>query len=195
MKKHNIILSIFLIALLLIIGCSKKNEQNSNEQRNQNQEQQIEENQLPRWNENFEEAGSDDLIIDQQILVMGTENSDGSISANEIMIGNTEADFENMGGFEGQRGNFEQMQNSSYSERFQNMSDEERAKFMVEMRVQREASGGSFPRANMRGGTSRLNGEIIDKDDTTITLKLEDGGSKLIFFSDSTRVSMIKRLD
>ena len=93
MKKHYIILPIFLIVLFLVTGCSKNNEQN-----NQNQEEQAQENQMPRWNENFEEASLDDLEIGGQISVMGTENSDGSISANQIMIGNNETDFENMSG-------------------------------------------------------------------------------------------------
>jgi hypothetical protein len=209
MKKYYIILPIFLIASLLVTGCSKKNEQNSNEQDNQNQEQQAQENQMPRWDENFEEANLDDLETGQQALVMGTENSDGSISASQIMIGDEETDFENMGGlmrpavnsgqenqddnnqpiqppagFKGQRGNFEQIQN---------ISEEERMKLMEEMRARRQANGGSFPLANMRsGGMTRMDGKIIDKDDTTITLKIEAGGSKLIFYSEETKILKFK---
>ena len=46
---------------------------------------------------------------------------------------------------------------------------------------------------NFRGGGMRsegaVEGEITDKGDNSITIKLPDGGSKIIFFSDSTKIS------
>ena len=40
-----------------------------------------------------------------------------------------------------------------------------------------------------REGLNLLNGEVIDKDEQSLTLKISDGGSKIVFFSDSTKVS------
>ncbi len=207
MKRYYFILPTFLIVLLLVTGCSKKYEQNNNEQKNQNQEQQTQENQIPRWNENFDEVSLDNLEIGQQVLVVGTENGDGSISANQIVIGDKKIDFGEMdrnfpfrereeinpdgmknntdrqlpAGFEGQRGGFEKMQN---------MNDEERAKMREQMTVRRGTVGHN--RLDNMGSIARLVGEIINKDEIGITLKLEDIGSRLVFYSDETRVLKFK---
>lgn len=41
----------------------------------------------------------------------------------------------------------------------------------------------------MAGGANFISGEVIAKDDKSLTLKMADSGSKIVFFSDSTKVS------
>ena len=191
-----------LVTMATVTGCANKQnkDDNNNNQVRQNENARTQNNQPPEWMESFKEAAMDDLIIGQQILVMGIENSDGSVSVNQIMIGNDETDFGELGrnvqfrerkevdtnmgnntdrqppaGFEGQHGNFEQMQN---------MSDEERAKMREQMAAGRGTAGRTMP--NNMSGMAQLVGEIINKDDGIIALKLKDGGSKLIFYSDKT---------
>lgn len=203
--------------LLLVTGCgANKNEVLDLQEKNEQPEVQGADSGKNFFNdERFSEANLDDLEIGQKVSIMGTENSDGSIVANQIMIGDSETNFGELGGnvqlreraeinpddmknnidrraptgVEGQRGNFEQ---------FQNMTEEEREKFREERMAQGGGAGmrpngaTGATRMNRGGGSTRLNGEIIEKDETSLTLKLDDGGSKLIFFQETTRVSEIK---
>ncbi len=62
--------------------------------------------------------------------------------------------------------------------------------FGVPFRQSQEAqAGGSAKVAGFKSGANMVAGEIISKDDTSITVKLPDGGSKIIFLSDSASVT------
>ena len=65
---------------------------------------------------------------------------------------------------------------------FQNMSPEER-----QQRIQQMGTAGVGFRDN-RESSGFASGEIISKDDKSITIKLPDGGSKIIFYSETTEV-------
>ncbi|MDP3990958.1 MAG: hypothetical protein Q8P63_01545 [Candidatus Nealsonbacteria bacterium] len=67
---------------------------------------------------------------------------------------------------------------------FQNLSEEERQQLF------QGNVGGAIQRGVGRGaGAGFLNGEVIAKDSQSLTLKMMDGSSKIIFFSDSTQIS------
>ena len=73
---------------------------------------------------------------------------------------------------------------------FQNLSTEQR-----QQRAQ-ELGGADFrageenrPEGATRlGGVNFINGEVISKDENSFTLKLQNGGSRIIFFSDATEI-------
>lgn len=161
-----------LVFSLTLSGCGKKSESNNNEN---NQNEQTSTRQMPAWNENFEPGALTDLQVGLPVLVMGTESSDGSFTASQIMIGLELADFENMARptssapahINSDDNNLPDQPPSDFSngqrpdfEQFQNMSDEERA----QMREQMLAQGGTAGRFRNGGNVSmiRISGEIID---------------------------------
>ncbi|MDD2697022.1 MAG: hypothetical protein PHE52_02600 [Candidatus Pacebacteria bacterium] len=64
---------------------------------------------------------------------------------------------------------------------FQNLSPEQRQQLF------QGNAGGNF--SVRRGGAGFLSGEVIGKDEQSLTLKTSDGGSKIVFLSASTTVS------
>lgn len=57
-------------------------------------------------------------------------------------------------------------------------------------------NGQQMPQGNLGtngkgNGMNFLNGEVIAKDEQSLTIKTQDGSSKIVFFSDSTQISKI----
>ncbi len=83
-------------------------------------------------------------------------------------------------------GGMQYQKSKSPSSDFQNLSNlspEERQQRFQQMGIPGGSRGG-----NQNGG-GFATGEIISKDDKSVTVKLRDGGSKIVFFSDSTEIS------
>lgn len=70
----------------------------------------------------------------------------------------------------------------------QNKTSQNRQRFQEE-----GMSGGNFRIRNGSGPSGRqggfLGGEVLAKDDNSLTLKMRDGGSRIVFFNDSTEMA------
>jgi hypothetical protein len=65
---------------------------------------------------------------------------------------------------------------------FQNMSPEERQNLAGQMGANRTG-------ANRGAGFGGVNGELLSKNEDSIAVKLNDGGSKIVYFVETTKVS------
>lgn len=68
----------------------------------------------------------------------------------------------------------------------QNLSPEQRQQRLQGLGAN---ASGSRARAGGQQGGGSVSGEIIAKDDKSVTIKLRDGGSKIVFFADSTEIA------
>jgi hypothetical protein len=73
----------------------------------------------------------------------------------------------------------------------QNLTPEQRQQMFQQggVRTGRNGTGVNIPRGGDGAGMNLINGEVISKDDKSITIKLRDGGSKIVFFSDKTSIT------
>jgi len=67
-----------------------------------------------------------------------------------------------------------------------NMTPEQRQTLFQQ---RQQAGGTNNQRGAIRANGNFAAGEIIAKDDKTITIKLQDGGSKIVFLSDTTPIT------
>lgn len=121
---------------------------------------------------------SADLTVGKKIMVMGTTNADGTISATQILLG----DFASRPGF-----------SSSTARRVPNQG-QQRSAGNTNWQGQRGGGGArpaNRPQMQGNGGTGRLVGEILKTDDASLIFKVQDGGSKIVFYSDKTEILIV----
>jgi len=201
--KKNLVIIFPLVASLIIAGCvvnTGQTNKNTNSAENTNQATTTDQANGNRMDDRFEAATALDLETGKKVMVLGTSNSDGSISAERITIGNSDTNFEDLNpGLQpkpedstnsGETVDNNTMPQPSTGQRpdFANMSEEERAKF----REQRPNGGAVGPRPDSNSQMTRITGEIVKKEDNILTVKLDSGGSKLIFLSESTSIVKLK---
>ncbi len=218
MKKMNYFNLILILVCLSFVGtsCSKEEKsEDKNSQENQSAGFEIsDERDRFALSENFSEAVLDDLYVGLNIMAEGEQNQDGSIDARRIIIGNNEFDFQsfgfssrvaenNVGRAPGAEVQNQEAPRRAFNapegynpEQLMNMTDEERFAFREGFRGQRAESGA---RADLGGNSSilfaRFIGEIIKMDENSLVLKMDEGGSKIIYFSENMIVGTIKSLD
>lgn len=120
----------------------------------------------------------DDLKVGKKVTVMGTAGADGIVSATRITIGE-------MGPGNFQPGKFSTSTMAS-STKFN------KGQYPQGQHPQRKdgQAGGQWTGRGPGGDQSmaRVSGEILKKDDTSLTIKNSDGGSKLVYYSEKTEI-------
>jgi hypothetical protein len=190
MKKRYFIILPALV-LLTLTGCLSDNEGENQNNNQQNGLSQVNKDQRFNRGEDSSEDAIVDLEVGQQIFVMGMENSDGSITADQIIIGDLETNFDemiqNIRIEDSPEASDEGMDNTPQGRPdTQNFLEEEKSLLREQMKSAGSAEGVARSGSVNREQIIKIQGEIIKKDDEVLTLKLTDGGSKFIFLSDST---------
>ena len=140
-------------------------------------------------------ANIDDLVIGEKVTVRGTLNQDGSITAETVYIGSIEEGFQQISNFSPDRkGDSAKLDRPTLPEgmdpeELMNLSPEERRAHMEKFLEESDPPKNGIVRG--QGGTGFSRGEILDKDEVSITLKLIEGGSQLVFYSNITEIFKI----
>lgn len=131
-------------------------------------------------------ASTSDMDVGKKIMASGASNSDGSLSATRIMIGEF-SEFGSRTDFASGTTKF----NESQNQQIQNQNRQNRHEGQYQQRLTDGDAGQRPPvqiKKQVNSGGVRIYGEILKKDDTSLVVKVRDGGSKIIFYSDKTEL-------
>ena len=207
--------------MFVFTGCSSQNT-NKNTNANSSSASNSDQNQGSQFYDNFETLNIFDLAIGQTIMAVGQDDGSG-VTAERIIIGSDDFDFSEFAmGPQKMNNNGEAPKKNSGEvpadfnpedmpegftpgegggenrPDFSNMSEEELAQMRENMQARvgnngSRAGGSGF--AERSAAVTRLVGEILSVDGTIITIKIEDGGSKLVFLSGSTVIMQASSAD
>lgn len=197
-----LILSVAVL-VLVIMGAGCNADKQTGENTNQNQNNFNSHRMSSGTPDNMRVMGtSTDLIVSKKVVVMGTTNSDGTITAQQIMIGDVSA--MPFGTSTRKQLNFNSSTSgddsgqitpppSSDGQQWQPPADgqmPEQAQFRQRTGDGENMEGNKIRPARVAGQTSTV-GEILKKDDTSLVIKLNDGGSKIVFYSATTKIFIL----
>ncbi len=179
MNKKIFFVSILLVGTIIFSGCGLKKENNfkmkegkNNFGNGQNRGSGQGMFASSTWQNLGEKGSVEDLTLGEKIMVMGSANQDGSINANRIMIG--------------EMPKFERPSTTSDQIRERQENDSisgERPRFVREGGIQTGGGQGMGI-----GGGGMMQGEIIKKDENSLILKIENTGTKIIYFTPGTEI-------
>ncbi|MFZ2189438.1 MAG: hypothetical protein WA057_02135 [Candidatus Magasanikiibacteriota bacterium] len=190
MRRFILTFSLLLLFVIITSGCTtnpnlQPKEGNNNLQPTTGRNDSNFASSTDSFLKNSVTSTAEDLLIDKEIMVMGKTNTDGTINALQIIIGQfPTSSF----GFGSERpSSTRQFNNQNNPEQNSGGQRPDRGNFIGERPSGgQNGSGGQF-RAR-ETGVSRINGKIIKKDDTSLVIQVRDGGSKIIFYSSNTKI-------
>lgn len=188
MIKKYLALSLVVGALVIISGCGSAQVKNYSADQKKFSGRGLETGDGGSgFGMNFATGTVADLIEGKMVMVMGLSNADGSVSAKQIIVGDLSA----LG--RGRVG----ASSTAFSSSSPNNLGGQPPVSDAGARFTGQGQRGNFGNrtgAGMRSGSGRagaVRGEILKKDDTSLVIKLADGGSKIVFYSAQTVVRLV----
>lgn len=188
-------ISLLVGGLIFVAGCGSANS-NNEQTETQTKQRGVQQGENASSTAGFLSMGTKasvaDLVVGKKIVAMGSSNSDGSLNASSILIGEPENMMMGGGpvGATSTNGNISappqqpnQVSGESGGQPPSNIPSGERPTNVGDSQ-QGKMSGGGMRNKSI----SRVSGEIISKDEKSMVIKIKDGGSKIVFFSDKTEV-------
>lgn len=199
-------ISIFIITLMLLttgIGCGTKKPENKNENLPGAADARAQRNRNDFFSSstlNRIQGDNEDLTVGKKVVIMGSTNSDGTITAQQIMIGEMPS-FTGMFAT-GTRERVSSVPNGDNHPQFQPPAEGILPPEGVQFQRRAEENNGNWGSGDRSSekrthptrmsGQAMIVGEILKKDKVSLIIKVTDGGSKIVFYSDKTEIFFLQ---